>query len=210
MTAIVGILNKQAVAMAADSAVTIGGSNGKKIFNKANKVFALSKCHPVGIMIYNAASFMSTPWETIIKVYRKQLKDSSFDTLQEYQEDFIEFLRSKNFYTNPETQIQFLENFALFIVNTMIDDVIKNNNSIIINPTPENRVVFLENLEQKSDELIASWITRTDYCPELENYTFEMFEEYSNDIVNKVTDNLFVQKDVIRSRDLFVKIKRAV
>ncbi len=33
MSAVVGILNKQAVAIAADSAVTIGGSNGKKIFN---------------------------------------------------------------------------------------------------------------------------------------------------------------------------------
>ena len=73
MTAVVGILNKQAVALAADSAVTIGGTNGRKIFNKANKVFTLSKRHPVGIMIYNSASFMLTPWETIIKVYRKQL-----------------------------------------------------------------------------------------------------------------------------------------
>jgi ATP-dependent protease HslVU (ClpYQ) peptidase subunit len=38
MTAVVGILNKQAVAIAADSAVTIGGANGRKIFNRANKV----------------------------------------------------------------------------------------------------------------------------------------------------------------------------
>ena len=34
MTAVVGILNKHAVAIAADSAVTIGGNGGKKIFNK--------------------------------------------------------------------------------------------------------------------------------------------------------------------------------
>jgi len=32
MTGSVGILNKQAVALAADSAVTIGGTNGRKIF----------------------------------------------------------------------------------------------------------------------------------------------------------------------------------
>lgn len=46
MTAVVGILNKQAVAIAADSAVTIGG---KTILNKSNKVFTLSKYHPVGL-----------------------------------------------------------------------------------------------------------------------------------------------------------------
>ena len=49
MTAVVGILNKQAVAIAADSAVTVTGANGRKIFNRANKVFALSKLHPSGI-----------------------------------------------------------------------------------------------------------------------------------------------------------------
>ncbi len=97
MTAVVGILNKHAVALAADSAVTIGGGSGRKIFNKANKVFALSKQHPVGIMIYNSASFMATPWEIIIKVYRKQLNSKSFPTLAEYQNDFIEFLRAKIF-----------------------------------------------------------------------------------------------------------------
>jgi len=43
MTAVVGILNKQAVAIAADSAVTIGGVNRHKIFNKANKIFKFLK-----------------------------------------------------------------------------------------------------------------------------------------------------------------------
>ena len=32
MTAVVGILNKQAIAVAADSAVTISGSNGRKMY----------------------------------------------------------------------------------------------------------------------------------------------------------------------------------
>src|SRR5580658_2478290 len=98
MTAVVGILNKQAVAIAADSAVTISGANGRKIFNKANKVFTLSKRHPVGIMIYNSASFMATPWETIIKIYRRQLKDKSFATVRDYQDDFISFMRLREYY----------------------------------------------------------------------------------------------------------------
>jgi len=98
MTAVVGILNKSAVALAADSAVTISGSNGRKIFNGANKLFTLSKYHPVGIMIFNSATFMSTPWETIIKVYRKQLGKNSFATVQAYQEDFIRFLHEKDFF----------------------------------------------------------------------------------------------------------------
>lgn len=53
MTAIIGVMNKHAVAIAADSAVTLGG--GKKVLNSANKLFSLSKHHPVAIAIYGNA-----------------------------------------------------------------------------------------------------------------------------------------------------------
>lgn len=95
MTAVVGILNKQAVAIAADSAVTIDGNNGRKIFKKANKVFTLSKYHPVGILIHNSASFMTTPWETIIKLYRRQLEEHSFATVREYRRTLSNFCIAK-------------------------------------------------------------------------------------------------------------------
>jgi hypothetical protein len=91
MTAEIVIMNKEAVALAADSAVT-----GKKVFTSANKLFALSKYHPVGIMIYGNANFMGVPWEIIIKVYRKNLKTRKFDTLREYANHFIAFLDGGN------------------------------------------------------------------------------------------------------------------
>ena len=58
MTAIVGILNKRAACVAADSAVTFG--NGFKIHNSANKIFPVGEKHPVGIMIYGNACFIKT------------------------------------------------------------------------------------------------------------------------------------------------------
>jgi hypothetical protein len=48
MTAEIAIMNKTAVALAADSAVTIEQDKGQKIFNTVNKLFTLSKYHPVG------------------------------------------------------------------------------------------------------------------------------------------------------------------
>lgn len=59
MTAIVAVLNKHAVAVAADSAVTMG--NTHKVVNSANKIFTLSKYHPVAVMTYSSATFMGTP-----------------------------------------------------------------------------------------------------------------------------------------------------
>ncbi|TGV05567.1 hypothetical protein E4695_15955, partial [Alcaligenaceae bacterium 429] len=94
MTAEIVIMNKHGVALAADSAVSVGT---QKVYNTANKLFSLSKSHPVGIMIYGNATFMGIPWETIIKKYRKDhLQRNSFDTLKEYSDDFLNYLSTSD------------------------------------------------------------------------------------------------------------------
>lgn len=208
MTAVVGILNKHAVAIAADSAVTIGGGNDRKIFNKANKLFALSKTHPVGIMIYNSASFMSTPWEIIIKVYRKELGDNSFPTLDGYKQDFIKFLRGKEFYTDTDTQLLFLENFISEIVSSIISDVVDTNWQLINNPTEDSKSQFLIALEQKVDALINDWSKKTDICTEFQDYTIDIFKAYSAQSFDKIKQELFDDNGMKISTDLFSKIKQ--
>jgi hypothetical protein len=210
MTAVVGILNKHAVAIAADSAVTIGGNGGKKIFNKANKVFALSKQHPVGIMIYNAATFMATPWETIIKVYRKELGATSFSTLKDYEQNFISFLRKKDFYTDANTQTIALENFALEILNSVIIDIGEKHKVLTENPTDQNRKQFLIALETTIDKLIVHWETNFEICPEFEDYSFERFTSYSNQLFDRINQLRFVANGINISIELFQKIKKLI
>ncbi|MEM9989834.1 MAG: hypothetical protein AAF723_09985, partial [Pseudomonadota bacterium] len=70
MTSEVVLMNRQAVAMAADSAVTISGPNYLKTYNSVDKLFPLASDQPVGVMIYNNAELMGTPWETLISLYR--------------------------------------------------------------------------------------------------------------------------------------------
>jgi len=101
MTAEVVLMNKQAVALAADSAGTIG----RKIFNSNNKLFMLSKRHPIGIMVYNSAEIMGYPWETIIKIYRKKLGKKSFPTLHAQVEDFLEHLRKSPLFNEQAEKI---------------------------------------------------------------------------------------------------------
>ena len=103
MTAEISIMNKWGVALAADSAVSIVTSAGLKIYN-TNKLFMLSKYHPVGIMVYGNAELMGVPWEVIIKKYRKEeLKETCFKQLKEYGEHFISYL-DKNVSLFPTEQ----------------------------------------------------------------------------------------------------------
>ncbi len=91
MTAEIAVMNEEAVALAADSAVS-----GPKVFTSANKIFALSKHHPVAIMVNDSARFLGVPWETIIKSYRAQLGERSFLTVREQAANFLGFFDRPN------------------------------------------------------------------------------------------------------------------
>lgn len=93
MTAEIAVMNKTAVALAADSAVTVGNASGPKIYNTVNKLFALSRYEPVGLMIYGNAQLNGVPWETIIKEYRKKCDRKAFPRLADYSLDFFSYLR---------------------------------------------------------------------------------------------------------------------
>ena len=98
MSAGICIMNKTAIALAADSAVTVG--QHLAIHNSANKLFALSKVAPVGAIIYSNAEIMGIPIEIILK---------------QYVQDFISFmLQNKRLF-------HFLENEHSYIQNTYID-----------------------------------------------------------------------------------------
>lgn len=102
MTAEVVIFNKSAVALAADSAVSIEGHNSSKIYNNAEKLFALSKYHPVAVMIYERNELQGVPWELIIKAFRKKQGDKYYNTLVEYKDAFLAFSREFYFALPPK------------------------------------------------------------------------------------------------------------
>lgn len=93
MTTEIAVFNSNGIALAADSAVS--SFQGQKVYNSANKLFTLSKYHPVAIMIYNAASLTGVPWEVIIKEYRSYIGENSFPELKDYAMDFWNFIDSK-------------------------------------------------------------------------------------------------------------------
>ena len=106
VTSLVAILNDQAVALAADSAVTTSGPYGQKIYNTVNKLFTLSKYHPVGIMVYSSAEVMTIPIETVIKTYRQRRGESCCQTLEDYHADFVSFLKDEGNLFPEEARIQ--------------------------------------------------------------------------------------------------------
>jgi hypothetical protein len=210
MTAVVGILNKQAVAIAADSAVTIGGANGRKIFNRANKVFTLSKRHPVGIMLYNSASFMSTPWETIIKVYRKQLGDKNFPTVKEFQENFISFLRERNFYATEEDSKKAVHDLSFSLLTAIIKEIAKDNAELLNISNDENKLKVLELFEKITDGYTTQFLAEDNCCEDFSDYSFGDFENFFDANYEELLNENFALNGYLVSEGLKKKFKSLI
>lgn len=191
MTAEVAIINSNAVAIAADSAVTIG--QGKKIYNSAIKVFALSKIQPISIMVYGNAGLLGVPWETIIKIYRSELGDISFNTLEEYAKHFLSYLSKQDrFFTEAVQESWILGNIKGYyeaIRETYFSDVqaeFKKSGSVDEAQTIE---LFKNCVKSHHDRLgglkYVEGITKSD-----EKRIRDKYQDRSKEIIKEVFQNV--------------------
>lgn len=191
MTAEITIMNKQAVAMAADSAVSYKG--GDKIFQSANKIFSLSKYHPVGIMVYGNAEMMGIPWETTIKMYRKRLLKKKFDTLKEYGADFIEFLKSSTSPYDESIQESYFNNVVYGIFREMRGFIEENVKITIEKDKQISEDQIIDIVSERIDHFYA-------FCESL-NY-LGIIEKGSSEIL----ENKYSQKLDDIGKDVFKKL----
>lgn len=92
MRAEVAIMNRFGVAIAADSAVTVGN---ERVWKATNKVFSLGPRHDVAVMVYGGGDFLGCPWETIIKDYRRNLGLTQLPAVSDYLERLLSSLLDK-------------------------------------------------------------------------------------------------------------------
>ena len=132
MTAQVGVMNKSAVALAADSAMSVAVGEAKKTY-PTNKLFALNKHQPIGIMVYNNAEFMDVPWETIVKMYRRELGSSGRGTVTEYAEDFLGYVGNATICTDEQRR-----NNLLRIADDLFRRIVRDIGIRLGDPSPDS------------------------------------------------------------------------
>ncbi len=89
MTAEVAIINRASIAVAADSAVTIGKD---RVWKNANKLFHMSSNTDIGVMFFGNGDFLGVPWEVILKQFRKHVGERQFDTIKQCSDEFCDFI----------------------------------------------------------------------------------------------------------------------
>ena len=96
MTSEVAILNRHGIAIAADSAVTVGE---ERVWKTTNKIFSLGPQNDIGVMVYGAGAFCGFPWEIVVKAFKSQ-NTESFSLTSTCAERFQEFLNDER-WKNP-------------------------------------------------------------------------------------------------------------
>ena len=200
MTAVVGILNRQAAVIAADSAVTIAGGRGRKIFNRANKIFRVSNNHPIGVMLYHSASFLHTPWEVILKMYREYLADRSLPKLADYEADFLGFLKQEKFFANEQAKQKALRDFALGTLDLLNKEALKDTPpkpEILINPDEQlgKIVAKIKEIEQRLRTVPPTC------CPELEDCTYEDFFSFGQKAIDEAIERTYRERFLLGEDD---------
>lgn len=165
MTVEVGMLNRQAVALAADSAVTSSINGKQKVNNSANKLFMLSLVAPIGIMIYSSASFMGVPWETIIKMYRKHLNNITFSKTEEYAKDFLDYL-SKTLKISEVAKKSFFERKTYELLEEITQSIIETDKEEC------NDITIVEKLDKYEQIIENSYVYLIDFS-KIDSYKYK-------------------------------------
>lgn len=91
MTAEIALINRSALALAADSAATLRIGSQSKTYNSAEKIFEFSCEQPIALMIYNNVEYIGVPLDVLIRKYRSDNKNK-FETLREAADNFTKYL----------------------------------------------------------------------------------------------------------------------
>ena len=112
MTSEVAVMNRRALAMAADSAATvtkwIRGEPRRRFYKGANKIFQLSASEPVGVMIYGSAGLQGVPWEVLVKSFRADRDKATHEYLVDYGDDLFRWIEgNKHAFPDEFREMQF-------------------------------------------------------------------------------------------------------
>lgn len=110
MTAVVGILNKKGIALAADSAVTRNRGFREKVTKNGNKLVILSNAIPVSVMFTGNGCFLNNPWDVVARRYRQERGNIPHATVENCMQDFFEYVSNNNVFWNKNVCNNWIEN----------------------------------------------------------------------------------------------------
>lgn len=112
MTAVIGMLNKKGVAIAADSAVTRTRGGDQKVTKNGNKMVRVSDVIPVSVMITGNALFIRNPWDIIVRKYRQERGNIYHSSVEDSMRDLLDYISLNDAFWNSGNEEQLLKSMV--------------------------------------------------------------------------------------------------
>lgn len=194
MTAEIAVLNKSAVALAADSAVTIGAGSDAKIYNSVNKIFELATETPIGVMIYNRLDYMGLPFETVIKEFRRLHGSERYDTVRACRNRFVEFLNSSVSYGEQQTADN-----IFFVLSTQLTAFRAETRQEMIRLAIQKGRVLPSKRNGFLSSILTREINRLQALPFANGYAGNRLSRFTSQIVDSLIDEFFAGDNINQS-----------
>ena len=174
MTSQIGMMNRNSVALASDSAVTWGIEGNS--YNTSEKIYQLAGRQPVGFMSCGLGVYMGISWDRILGMYRERIgtrdKDKKGNTL----------VRELNFLTSDDSEDPgYVEDFINFL----------DNEPCLQSEEEENESMFAE---------IGGYIEFSNPQFKALKDHVRMLEEFDYNVVVNVPSNVSVSAEAIHGR----------
>jgi hypothetical protein len=195
MTAEIVIMNREAVAIAADSAVSLvtgPAENLQKIFTSANKIFRLPNNHTAGFMIYNNAAFLGIPWEPLITRFGDSLGPAPLPTLADYADRFLVFLKSEQELITADIEKQYFISL-IYTYYLSFRQIFQQNSMEIIRVQgviSEDQVGDI--VAEKINEIYTQ-VANAESVPDIDQSRFKDLGSAYDDITTKAISAVFEQ-----------------
>lgn len=181
------VMNTDGIALASDSTVTVNGGNS------ANKLFGFSNGHSIGVMVYGTASMFQTPWESLIQDYKSKLS-TPFDTVNEYAEDFLQFLDQHEYQgvTAEANELVYAEDSLYFLLMKLYKELTTMkarlySEEYMVLPQGEFQKIYL----QHAEDYLDSQIQRIDDKDFPSRFAICDYEHVSEKYAEKITEMVF-------------------
>ncbi len=206
MTAEIAILNKDAIALAADSAITISvGMKEEKIFDSAEKLFELSNKNPIGIMVYNGMQFMEVPLPSLIRQFRNECP--LVDKVEDAANAFLGFLCKFGDAAPREVKERALESIVAPFINKIFDRALDRIQRKILSPAPGEKMELREFIRSTIENEISIYNRALERLEDANfiggSKRFAVSKSYLGvikDIVERVSDEFVWPVDVAQKK----------
>ena len=189
MTAVVGILNKRGVAIAADSAVTRTRGRNEKVTKNGNKMLRVSNAVPVSVMLTGNANYMRNPWDVIVRLYRRERGDVVHPTVEACVHDFFGYVASNDLLWNDSVVNEWVKEMLEGVINSgrhkiSWKDSKQDRTGNFVKPKTYQKL-FLKQLK-----LLRTASLKNGVCPQFKDYSIEQFRGFVSHIVDQYFEKL--------------------